>query len=237
MNVKTKSSQQVSSLYVVIAGLFVCFLMISNIIVNRLVNINGIVITGDLFLFPITYIFGDILTEVWGYERSRLIIWLGFAANTIMALYFTCILNLPYPKDFVDNNAFKTVLASTPIVVIASLCAYFLGEFSNSTVLSVMKKMTKGKYLWTRTIGSTIVGQIADTLTFMIIVFHTLPFPVFIQLTLVQYIFKVGYEVLATPLTYFIITKIKQIENIDVFDYGVRYNPFALKINDSRHNR
>lgn len=219
-----------SSLYVIIAGLFVCFLMISNIIVNRLVDLKGIEITGDLFLFPVTYVFGDILTEVYGYEKSRLIIWLGFATNAIMALYFTFVINLPFPKDFVDNAAFKTVLGTTPIVVIASLCAYFLGEFSNSTVLSVMKKWTKGKYLWTRTIGSTLVGQIADTLTFMTIVFHALPLNIFIQLTVVQYVFKVSYEVLATPFTYWIVAKIKKIEKIDTFDYGVTYNPFSLKI-------
>ena len=220
----------ISPLYVIMAGLFVCFLMISNIIVNRLVDIKGIVITGDLFLFPITYIFADILTEVYGYERSRLIIWIGFAANAIMVLYFTFVINLPFPKDFVDNGAFKTVLGATPIVVIASLLAYFFGEFSNSIVLSLMKKWTKGKYLWTRTIGSTLVGQIADTLTFMTIVFHTLPLNIFIQLTLVQYVFKVGYEILATPLTYWVVAKIKKIEKIDVFDYGVTYNPFSLKI-------
>lgn len=230
-NTKIKNNAIViSPLYVTVAALFVCFLMISNIVVNRLVDIRGMVITGDLFLFPITYIFGDILTEVYGWQRSRLVIWLGFATNIIMALYFTFVINLPFPKDFIDNKAFQTVLGTTPVVVIASLAAYFLGEFSNSTVLSVMKKWTKGKYLWTRTIGSTLVGQIIDTLTFMTIVFHTLPLNVFIQLTLVQYLFKVGYEILATPFTYWIVAKIKKMEKIDTFDYGVNYNPFSLKI-------
>lgn len=122
--------ENISPAYVVIAGFFVCFLMISNIIVNRLMIIGTVVLTGDLFLFPVTYIFGDILTEVYGFKRARLVIWMGFAANIIMAIYFSLILRMPYPKDFTDNNAFAIVLGSTPVIVFASISAYFLGEFS-----------------------------------------------------------------------------------------------------------
>lgn len=225
--------ENISPLYVVLAGLFICFLIISNIIVNRLVLFGGLVITGDLFLFPLTYIFGDILTEVYGFERTRLVVWLGFLTNIIMTLYFAMVLRLPYPSDFTDNNAFMTVLGATPIVVFASISAYFLGEFSNSVTLSFLKKKTSGKWLWTRTIGSTIVGQMADTLTFMGIVFHSLPFEIFFQLVTVQYFFKVGYEILATPLTYLVINKVKKYEGLDTYDYGVTYNPFSLKIPQS----
>jgi uncharacterized integral membrane protein (TIGR00697 family) len=222
--------ENISPLYVAIATLFVCFLMISNVIVNRLVIIGGIVLTGDLFLFPITYIFGDILTEVYGFERSRLVIWLGFAANIIMALYFSFVIGLPYPADFTNNSAFISVLGSTPLIVFASITAYFLGEFTNSATLSVMKKVTRGKWLWTRTVGSTLVGQMVDTLTFMLIVFHQLPANILVQMIGVQYFFKVGYEILATPVTYLIVTKIKRYEKLDTFDYGIVYNPFSLKI-------
>ncbi len=221
---------RISPLYVVIAALFVCFLMIANIIVNRLVVFKGIVLGGDFFLFPITYIFGDILTEVYGFEQSRLVIWLGFLANIIMAVYFTIVLQLPYPAEFTDNKAFTAVLGTTPLVVFASITAYFLGEFSNSVTLSVIKKMTKGKYLWVRTIGSTLVGQVADTLTFMLLVFHALPPSTLTQLIVVAYTFKVSYEIIATPLTYLIVKKIKAIEKLDTFDYGVKYNPFSLKV-------
>lgn len=223
---------KISPLYVVIAALFVCFLMISNIIVGRLVVFHGIILNGDFFLFSITYIFGDILTEVYGFKRARLIIWLGFLANIIMAVYFYIVLRLPYPKEFVDNRAYVTVLGNTPIVVFASITAYFLGEFSNSITLSIMKKITKGKWLWTRTIGSTLIGQVADTGTFMFIVFHTLPTHVLIQLMVVAYTFKVTYEIVATPLTYLITRKAKDFERLDTFDYGVKYNPFELDVRE-----
>lgn len=220
-----------------IAGLFVCFLMMANIIVNRLVTFGGLVFNGDLFLFPLTYIFGDILTEVYGFERTRLIVWLGFAANIIMALYFSFVLRLPYPKEFVDNNAYTTVLGATPLIVFASITAFLLGEFSNSVTLSVMKKVTKGKWLWTRTIGSTIVGEFADTVTFMTIVLHYLPLPVLIQIIVVQYLIKVTYEVFATPLTYLAVKKLKDYEKLDTFDYGVRYNPFSLQIKNKTNSQ
>lgn len=221
---------KISPLYVIISGLFICFLLLSNIIVGRLVSLNGIIVGGDFFLFPLTYIFGDILTEVYGFKQTRLVIWLGFLANIIMAVYFYIVLKLPYPHEFVDNKSYITVLGSTSIIVFASITAYFLGEFSNSITLSMMKKITKGKLLWMRTIGSTLVGQVFDTGTFMLIVFHNLPAPVLIQLMVVAYSFKVGYEIFATPLTYFVTNKVKKYEKLNTFDYGVKYNPFDLKL-------
>lgn len=147
-----------------------------------------------------------------------------------MAVYFTLILQLPYPVEFTDNTAFKTVLSTTPLIVFASICAYIVGEFSNSVTLSVLKKKTKGKYLWLRTIGSTLIGQIGDTVTFMLIAFHWLPFPVLIQLMVLAYLFKVAYEILITPLTYLLIRRIKQYEKLDTYDYGESYNPFSLSL-------
>lgn len=223
--------ENISPLYVTIAGLFVCFLMIANISANRMVELPlGIIVTGDIFLFPLTYIFGDILTEVYGFKRSRFVIWLGMAANILMITYFSFLIKTPFPSDFVSNSAFQTVLGSTPIIVLASIAAFFAGEFANSSSLSIIKKLTKGKFLWIRTIGSTIIGQIFDTLTFMLIAFSFLPTEIFWQMVIVQYLFKLIYEIAATPLTYMIIRKIKKVENLDTFDYGVRYNPFSLKI-------
>lgn len=221
----------ISPLYVIIAGLFVCFLMIANIAANRMVNLPfGIIVTGDIFLFPITYIFGDVLTEVYGFKRSRLVIWLGMIANLLMIGYFTLLIKMPFPSDFVANDAYKTVLGVTPIIVLASIAAFFAGEFANSSALSIIKKLTKGKFLWLRTIGSTIIGQIFDTLTFMFIAFSFLPSGIFWQMVLVQYLFKVIYEIVATPLTYMVIKKIKKVEQLDTYDYGVKYNPFSLKV-------
>ncbi|OGG12999.1 transporter [Candidatus Gottesmanbacteria bacterium RIFCSPHIGHO2_01_FULL_39_10] len=220
----------ISPLFVTIAALFVCFLMISNIIVNRLFTFAGLIFPGDFFLFPLTYIFGDILTEVYGFKRSRLVIWLGFLANIIMAIYFSFILSLPKPSELTNSDAFNQVLGSTPRIVIASLIAYFFGEFTNSAVISMLKKRTVGKYLWMRTIGSTLVGQVVDTGLFSLIAFTYLPFPALIQIMVLSYIYKVGYEILATPLTYAIVAKVKQIEKVDTFDYGISYNPVALDI-------
>lgn len=221
---------KISPLYLIISVFFVCFLMIANITSGRLVSVGGLVVPGAVFLFPITYIFGDILTEVYGFKRSRLIIWLGMIANVLMALYFTFVVNAPAPGTFGGIEAYKTVLGTTPIFVLASILAFFGGEFSNSASLSIIKKWTKGKYLWVRTIGSTILGEIVDTLIFMSIAFSFLPHSVFWQMVIVQYLFKLIYEIAATPLTYMVIRKIKKVEQLDTFDYGEKYNPFSLKI-------
>lgn len=220
----------ISPLYVAMGAMFVCLLMIANLAAGRLISFFGLIITGDLLLFPLTYILGDVLTEVYGFKRSRLIIWLGFLANVIMATYFYILVRLPYPTEFVNNASFEMVLGSTPLIVFASILAYFGGEFVNAITLSVMKKFTKGKWLFSRTIGSTILGQLVDTLVFMLIVFGKLPVEVLLQMIVVQYVFKVGYEILATPLTYLVVNKIKAYEKLDTFDYGVKYNPFGVKI-------
>jgi len=229
-----KYPEHISSIFVVIAALFVCSLMIANITVNRLVTFGGLVFNGDLFLFPLTYIFGDILTEVYGYKRSRLVIWIGFLANILMALYFTMLLKLPYPAEFTDNNAFVKVLGSTPIIVFASITAFFFGEYVNSATMSILKIKTKGKYLWMRTIGSTLVGQLVDTVIFMTIALNYLPPAVLLQIIVVQYGVKVAYEILATPLTYAIIKKLKNVEKLDTYDYGVKYTPFAFDVDKDK---
>ncbi|MDD3852931.1 MAG: queuosine precursor transporter [Syntrophomonadaceae bacterium] len=218
---------QVSILFMIITCFFVTCLLITNIVAGRLVYLFGMTLTADLFLFPITYIFGDVLTEVYGFKKARVAIWTGFAANLLMSLFIMIIITLPYPDFWPHNNAYNTVLGFTPRLVLASLIAYFIGEFSNSVVLSKLKLRTEGRFLWVRTISSSIVGQGLDTSIFMLIAFSGLySWPIFFGMVLVQYLWKVGYEVLATPLTYYFVGWLKKKEGIDTFDINVKYRPF-----------
>ncbi|NLV66361.1 MAG: queuosine precursor transporter [Spirochaetes bacterium] len=223
-----KQPMQLSATFLVITSLFVTCLLITNIVAGRLVQIFGLTITADLFLFPVTYIFGDVLTEVYGYRKSRITIWLGFGSNLLMALIFLSVIQMPVPGFWQDGAAYTTVLgANTPRIVAASLAAYFCGEFSNSMILSKLKIATNGRFLWLRTIGSTLVGQSFDTGIFMTIAFWGMfPIEEFISMTLVQYVWKVSYEILATPVTYYIISSIKKKDRCDTYDKGISYNPF-----------
>ncbi|NLN87179.1 MAG: queuosine precursor transporter [Syntrophomonadaceae bacterium] len=215
--------------YLAITSLFITCLLLSNVVTGRLVQLGSMTLTADLFLFTITYIFGDVLTEVYGFKRARLTIWLGFAANLLMALVFILVVSLPSPSFFEHENAYRTVLGFAPRIVLASLLAYFAGEFSNSVILSRLKLATGGRWLWTRTIGSTFVGQAIDTTVFMVIAFWGLYSPdIFMGMVLAQYGWKVAYEVLATPLTYAVVGYLKKREGVDTYDYGVAYNPFRL---------
>lgn len=220
-----------SKLYVTVAAVFITCLLISNIIAGRLIDVAGYAMTGAVLIFPITYIFGDVLTEVWGFKRSRLIIWLGFGANLLMVAIFMLLSYMPHPAGF-DTSPYETVLGFTPIAVMASLLGYFCGEFTNSISLSIIKKKTKGKHLWIRTIGSTVLGEGVDTVIFITIAFGVgmgLPLTVIGQMILLQYVIKTSYEILATPLTYRVVNYIKRKEQTDIYDYGIDYNPFDIK--------
>lgn len=234
---KEAAVPQVSVLFLIITSFFIACLLITNIVAGRLIQLGGMTITADLFLFPVTYIFGDVLTEVYGFQKTRITIWLGFAANFLMAAVFMFIITLPYPGFWEHNQAYNTVLGFTPRLVLASLIAYFSGEFSNSVILSRMKVLTRGRWLWTRTIGSTIIGEGIDTLIFMSIAFGGLyPWPIFMSMLLAQYFWKVGYEVAATPLTYIFVGWLKKKEGKDIFDEGISYNPFRLRVKNDGDN-
>lgn len=221
----------VSIMFLLITCLFVTCLLITNIVAGRLVQLGGMVLTADLFLFPVTYIFGDVLTEVYGFRRARLTIWLGFAANLFMALFFMAVVRLPWPGFWDQESAYLTVLGFTPRLVAASLLAYLAGEFSNAVILSRLKVYTSGRWLWMRTIGSTLVGQALDTVIFMTAAFYGMySIPIFMGMVVVQYVWKVMYEVLATPFTYALIGWLKQVEGTDVYDSGISYNPFAVEV-------
>lgn len=218
-----------SRYFTYIAIAFVLVLTISDTVAPKLIQIGPFVFAGAILLFPISYIFGDVLTEVYGYKASRKVIWSGFAGLVLMSLMYAVVQYLPPAPFWTGQAAYEAILGTVPRIVIAGLIAFFLGEFSNSYVLSKMKIWTEGKYLWTRTIGSTIVGEGVDTLFFYTIAFAgTIPNAGLVTLIWSSYVFKVLYEVLATPLTYLVINKLKRIEEMDIFDRGISYNPFHL---------
>jgi uncharacterized integral membrane protein (TIGR00697 family) len=185
---------------------------------------------GGTILFPISYIFGDILTEVYGYRRSRRVIWTGFFCAFLMSAVFMVVGKLPPAADWGNQEAYDKILGLTPRIVLASLITYFSGEFSNSYTLARMKIMTKGKWLWSRTIGSTVVGEGVDTVLFVMIAFYgVFPNDLLMAIMISNYIFKVAFETFFTPLTYMIVRFLKNREGIDTYDYGTNFNPFAVR--------
>jgi uncharacterized integral membrane protein (TIGR00697 family) len=228
--------------YDFIVAFFVAVLLISNIassakIIDWGVSIFGLPLAFDAgtLLFPISYIFGDILTEVYGYKKSRRVIWAGFMSAALMSLCFWIIGLMPGEvlwETYAGQEAYNAVLGgvATGGIVIASLVAYFAGEFSNSYVLAKMKVATEGRRLWARTIGSTLIGEGVDTVLFVVIATALGVFPWAIALTLIvsNYIFKVGIEVLLTPVTYKAVGFLKQREQEDYYDRGTNFNPFSL---------
>ena len=214
----------------VITGIFVGVLLISNIASVKLVLVGPFTFDGGTILFPLSYIFGDILTEVYGYRRSRKVIWLGFFSAFLMSAVFMIVGKLPPAAGWENQDAYDKILGLTPRLVIASLFAYFSGEFSNSFILAKMKIWMQGKRLWARTIGSTLVGEGVDTLIFILVAFWgILPGSLIVTLIISNYFFKVGVEVLFTPATYKIVKWLKHSEGEDYYDYKTNFNPFKLE--------
>lgn len=209
-----------------ISVFFVAVLLISNVVSTKIIDLQWFTFDGGTLLFPLSYIFGDILTEVYGYKRTRSVIWLGFISALVMSLVVIVVGKLPAAGDWGHQEAYDKILGLTPRIVIASLIAYVCGEFSNSLVLAKMKIATAGKYLWMRTIGSTLVGELFDSVLFIIIAFFGV-FPNALLLTLIisNYVFKTGVEVLCTPLTYAVVRFLKKEEREDWYDRGTNFNP------------
>lgn len=206
---------------------FVVVLMVSNLVGPKIVAVGPFRISGAQLLFPITYIFGDIFTEVYGYAASRRAIWTGFFASALLSAMAMITVALPPAPDWPHQEAFETVFHFVPRMVLASLLAYWAGEFSNAFVLAKLKIWTKGRMLWVRTIGSTVVGQFVDTVVVMIIAFGgSLSKELIANLILSGYLGKVLYEAAATPLTYAVVGYLKRKEGVDVFDYRTDFNPF-----------
>ena len=212
-----------------ISVFFVSVLLISNVASTKIVDFNWFTFDGGTLLFPLSYIFGDILTEVYGYKRSRKVIWLGFFMALLMSLIFIIVGKLPSAPGWDNQVAYDLILGLTPRIVIASLVAYTCGEFSNSYILAKMKIWTKGKWLWTRTIGSTIIGEFIDSILFILIAFlGILPGALLLTLIISNYIFKTLVEVIFTPVTYKVVNFLKKKEAEDYYDIDTNFNPFNL---------
>ncbi len=214
----------------IVTVFFVAFLLISNVVASKILMLGPLAIDGGGLLFPLTYIFGDILTEVYGFKRTRKAIWLGLSANLLMAAMFMIVGILPPAADWPNQDAYMAILGQSSRIVLASVTAYFIGEFINSFILAKMKIWTKGKLLWSRTIGSTLVGEAFDTTIFMFIAFWgVLPIDLFILVGISGYLLKVAVEVLFTPFTYLIVNFLKKKESEDYYDYKTDFNPFLLR--------
>jgi len=215
----------------IISSIFVSVLLISNTVATKLFSLGPFIFTGAIFVFPISYIFGDILVEVYGYGRSRIIIWTGFIALVGMSIIYWLVGLLPPAPGWENQEAYLAIFGVVPRIVIASIIGYWAGEFSNSYVLAKLKVLTKGKWLWSRTISSTIVGQGVDTVLFTFIGFFGLiPNSILITAIISGYVFKVIYEIIATPITYKIVKFLKKKEEIDHYDYETNFNPFKIKL-------
>ena len=222
--------------YDILVHIFVVILLISNLVAQKICTFGTLHLfghsiplrlSGGQLLFPLTYIFSDIFTEVYGYGASRRAIWLGFFASGILALMGLFIVWVPADPSWQNQKAFEAVFYQMPRAIVASLIAFWAGEFTNSYTLAKMKILTEGKWLWTRTVGSTVTGQFVDTVLVILLIFagHT-SWSTMLSLMLGGYIGKVSYEVLATPLTYWVVAALKRSEGVDVFDRGTNFNPF-----------
>ena len=190
---------------------FVVILLVSNLVAQKVCIIGPFAVSGAVLLFPITYIFGDVFTEVYGFSASRRAIWLGFFGTALLYLMGAVVIALPGAPEWKNQQAFEAVFGIIPRILVASLIAFWAGEFANSYTMARMKLLTGGKMLWTRTVGSTVVGQGVDTIVLMVIAFGgTMSVSVTVSLILSGYLFKVVYEVLATPLTYWIVGFLKR---------------------------
>lgn len=220
-----KDNKAVSKLFLIITVVYVTCLLLSNLVAGKMWAVtSNITLPAAVILFPITYIFGDIFTEVYGFKNARIIIWLGFACSFFAVGVYMITIGLPHPDFWTNQEAYATVLGTTPRVAAASFIGYLFGEFSNSMVLSKLKVMTGGKKLWVRTILSTLVGEGFDSVIFVTISFWgTMENATLLQMIFFQYLFKVCYEIIFTPATYAIVNWIKRKEEIDTFDYNVKY--------------
>ena len=210
--------------YHIIAMLFVALLIISNIVAAKLITFFNFVLPAGILTFPLAYVINDVLTEVYGYEKARSTIWTGFVCLAILSITTYIAVALPFPPFWHTQKEFETTLGLVPRIAIASLCAYVVGSLLNSYVMSRMKVLTEGRHLWTRTIGSTIVGEGADSVIFNLVAFLGV-----FQLTdlglimLSGFTLKVAYEIIATPLTYAVVAWLKRYEEEDKFDIDIKY--------------
>jgi uncharacterized integral membrane protein (TIGR00697 family) len=215
--------------FITCAGLFVTCLLTANVIAAKLIVVGGIVLTAGIVIFPISYVLGDVLTEVWGYAAARGVIWLGFACNVVMVAAIWVGGELPPAPFGASQFAYDEVLGQTPRILAASFVAYLVGEFANAFVLAKLKIATRGRWLWIRTIGSTVVGQALDSAVFVTLAFAgTVPGGVLVTIVAGQWIAKVLYEAAGTPIVYAVVGWLKARERIDTYDDETDFNPIRL---------
>jgi uncharacterized integral membrane protein (TIGR00697 family) len=225
----SKERQLVSSWFVVVTALFVTSLIIANIIAVKLVGIGDLVFPAAVIIFPFSYIFGDVLTEVYGFQRARQVIWLGFFCNLLAVIAIHLGKLMPPAIFWQGQDAYEQILGFTPRLLVASFTAYIIGQFVNSIVLARMKIATQGRWLWSRTIGSTLVGEGLDSLVFISIAFiGTIPPSAMISTIITQWLMKSVYEIIITPLTYGAVNFLKRKEGVDIFDHDTRFNPLRF---------
>jgi queuosine precursor transporter len=214
----------------ILSGVFVAILLISSITSTKLIDIGGFTLDGGTVLFPFSYIFWDILTEVYGYKNTRKVIWTGLFSLILFSLLILVIGMLPANPEWWNQNAYDAILGATPRIVLASVIAFFIGEFTNSYILARMKVWMNGKKLYLRTLASSIVGNGLDTVIFILIAFWGI-FDTEIILALIfgNFFWKIGTEILFTPITYKVVSYLKKKDGIDVYDYDTRFNPFSWK--------
>jgi uncharacterized integral membrane protein (TIGR00697 family) len=218
--------------YDLVMASFVTVLLCANVIgAAKPAHIGSFTFGAGVLFFPISYIFGDVLTEVYGYARARKVVWAGFAAMIFASIMSTVIVKLPPAPGWPHQAAYETVFGSTPRIVLASIGAFFCGEFANSFVLAKMKILTSGKFLWVRTIGSTIVGEAVDSLIFYPLAFYGAwgNNSLVLQVMVTNYLLKTGWEVVVTPFTYLAVNFLKRVEHEDYYDRDTDFTPFSLK--------
>jgi uncharacterized integral membrane protein (TIGR00697 family) len=215
--------------FITCSALFITCLLTANVTASKLVAAGSLTLTAGIVIFPISYIVGDVLTEVWGYSATRKLIWLGFACNALMVAAIWAGGALPPAPFWKGQAAYEEILGQTPRLLVASFAAYLIGEFANAYVLARLKIATAGRWLWVRTIGSTIVGEGLDSLVFVALAFSgTVASGSLIVIFINQWLIKVVYEALATPITYAAVAWLKSRERIDVFDLNTDFNPLRL---------
>ncbi|MFC2071880.1 queuosine precursor transporter [Chloroflexota bacterium] len=218
---------QVSHRFVIATALFVTSLITANVIAVKLISLGIFILPAAIFVFPLSYIFGDILTEVYGYRQTRRVIWLGFICNLIFVIFAWVGQVLPPAPFWEGQEAYENILGYTPRLLVASFLGYLVGEFTNSFVLSKMKVLTRGRWLWSRTISSTVVGQGLDSTIFIIVAF--IDNPAFLPIIILyHWLAKTAIEAVATPCTYAVVYYLKKKEAIDTYDYETNFNPFSV---------
>ena len=220
---------KVSHRLVIVTAIFITCLITANVIAVKVISLGPVILPAAIFIFPLSYIFGDVLTEVYGYRWARRIIWLGFACNVIFVFFAWVGQILPSAPFWEGQEAYERILGYVPRLLAASFCGYLVGEFANSFVLAKMKILTRGRWLWSRTVSSTIVGQGLDTLVFITLAFIGTPSFGLIMI-LYHWLAKTAIEAVATPFTYMVVNYLKNREAIDTYDYETSFNPFSIEI-------